>query len=99
MLQMVFDWSLQYGLAVSPSKYYVMYISPDVRPGVINLKLSFSLDSASLPTVTSLRILGVIFIDNLNWSAQYDVVRKKIVSMSSVIHRFVTYLTLTVEKR
>ena len=99
MLQMVYDWSLQCGLVVSPSKCYAIYISSNVRPGVIDLKLSFSLGSTSLPTVTSLRILGVIFTDNLNWSAQYDVIRKKIVSMSSVIKHFGHVLNIDCRKK
>ena len=47
MLQQVFTWLLQYGLTVSPAKYFVLHISQKVRLGIRNLNFSFLLGDIS----------------------------------------------------
>ena len=99
LLQAVNESSMQYGLAVSPTKCYTMFISQKLKKNVTCHKnLTLTLDSA-LPTVFSLRILGVMFTSNLCWSVHKDAIRKKVVSITGVIHRFGNIFNMDCRKK
>ena len=64
--QAINEWSMQHGLTVSSAKCYNMFISPKRKEnGTCYQNFTLTLGSATLPAVSSLRILSVMFKSNL----------------------------------
>jgi hypothetical protein len=75
-----------------------MHISPKIKPCDLS-QLSLTIGCSTLPFVSSLRILGVTFSNDLSWSVHHNITRKKIVAMSSVINRFGYTLNVDCRKK
>jgi retron-type reverse transcriptase len=86
-LNIVSNWSHANGLTISPSKCFVMHISAKIKNNFTTVSPLY-IGTTVLPTVASMRILGVTFTNSLNWSTHNENIRKKIASMTGVIHRF-----------
>jgi Reverse transcriptase (RNA-dependent DNA polymerase) len=98
LLRIVSDWSTEHGLTISVAKCFVMHISPKKKDAKFSCAPLF-LDNVALPVVSSLRILGVTFSNDLSWRAHHDAVRKKVASMTGVIHRFGHVLNIDCRKK
>jgi hypothetical protein len=97
-LNIVNQWSVEYGLTISPAKCYAMFISPKVKTDA-TIQASLYIGEAQLPIVTSMRILGVTFTNDLSWHVHSNAIRKKISSMTVVIQRFEHTLNIDCRKK
>jgi len=99
LLTLVHDWSTEYGLTISPTKCHAMCISPKAKYDISTQAVLLYIGSALLPIVTSMRILGVIFTNDLSWHVHCSATRKKISSLTGVIQRFGSILNADCRKK
>ena len=93
-------WADDNGLVINPSKCTAMIVSPQVKKSSpITVDLRLGKGGAHITTARELRLLGVIFTFDLNWTAHADNTRKSINKMVGVINRLGNALNTNTRQR
>ena len=89
LLLVIDDWAANNLMAINTSKCFNMLISPYIRKRYDSIAddSRVTLGSVTLTSVTSMRILGVDFCNNLSWVAHSNKVRQKMNCMIGVLKR------------
>ena len=87
LLSIISNWSTDHGMTFSPHKCFTMHVSPKCRDKA-TVAPPLHLNGTLLPVVTTMRILGVKFMNDLSWEAHSNMVRKKMATMIGTLHRF-----------
>ena len=87
LLSIISNWSTDHGMTLSPHKFFTMHVSHKCR-GDATVAPSLYLNGTLLPVITTMRILGVTFANDLCWEAHINIVRKKMATMIGTLHHF-----------